>query len=70
MRISEVADVKITAISGQGGEQVTINNHPLCIGPGFEAVSARSDHLRHTDHGYEGELSGENGFFSPFSYDG
>jgi hypothetical protein len=70
MRIGEVADVKIMAIAGQGGEQVTINNHPLCIGPGFEAVAARSEHLRYTDHGYEWELSGKNGIFSPFSYKG
>ena len=70
MRIGEVADVKIMAIAGQGGEQVTINNHPLCIAPGFEAVAARSEHLRYTDHGYEWELSGKNGIFSPFSYQG
>lgn len=68
LRIGEVAEVKILAMSGQGGEQVTVNNHPLCIGPGFEAVAARSEHLRYSDHGYEWELSEKNGFFSPFSY--
>jgi hypothetical protein len=70
LRIGEVADVKIMAIAGQGGEQVTITNHPLCIGPGYDAVAARSEHLRYTDHGYEWELSGKNGFFSPFTYEG
>ncbi len=70
LRIGDMADVKITAITGQGGEQVTINNHPLCIGPGFDAVVARSEHLRYTDHGYEWDLSDKNGFFSPFVYEG
>jgi len=36
----------------------------------YEAVAARSDHLKFTDHGYEWELSGGNGFFSPFDYEG
>ena len=70
MRIGDVADVKIAAMAGQGGAQVTIANHPLAIAPGYEAVAARADHLRYTDHGYEWELSGTNGMFSPFAYEG
>lgn len=70
MRIGEVADVKITAMAGVGGAQVTISNHPLCIAPGYDAVAARSDHLRMNDHGLSWELSGKNGFFSPFAYQG
>lgn len=68
MRIGEVADVRIAAMAGQGGEQVTIANHPLAVSPGFELVAARADHLRYTDHGYDWELSNRNGYFSPFSY--
>ena len=70
LRIGEIADVKITAMAGQGGEQITVTNHPLCIGPGFDAVVARSEHLRYNDHGYEWDLSDKNGFFSPFAYQG
>ncbi|HZJ27697.1 MAG TPA: DUF1326 domain-containing protein [Acidimicrobiia bacterium] len=70
MRIGDVADVKITAMEGQGGAQVTIANHPLAVAPGQEVVAARADHLRFTDHGYEWELSESNGFFSPFKYEG
>ncbi len=70
MRVGEVADVKITAMAGQGGAQVTIANHPLAITPGQELVAARAEHLRFTDHGYEWELSDSNGFFSPFAYNG
>jgi hypothetical protein len=68
MRIGKVADVRITAMAGQGGAQVTIANHPLAVSPGFALVAARSDHLRYNDHGYEWEMSDRNGFFSPFSY--
>lgn len=70
IRVGEVADVKITAMAGQGGAQVTIANHPLAVAPGHEVVAARADHLRFTDHGYEWDLSESNGFFSPFKYKG
>lgn len=71
LRIGEVADVKVTALAtGQGGEPITISNHPLAIAPGYEAVAGRSDHLRYTDHGYEWELSGRSCLMSPFSYEG
>lgn len=68
LRIGEVADVKIAAMAGQGEAQVTIDNHPLAVAPGQQLVAAKTEHLRFTDHGYEWELSGTNGFFSPFAY--
>ncbi|MEO9200048.1 MAG: DUF1326 domain-containing protein [Antricoccus sp.] len=70
MRVGEVVDVKIAAIAGQGGEPVTIANHPLAIAPGEQLTVSRAEHLRYTDHGYEWELSESNGFFSPFAYSG
>lgn len=71
LRIGEVADVKVTALAtGQGGEQITVKNHPLAIAPGYEAVAARTDHVRYSDHGYEWELTGTNGLISPFTYEG
>lgn len=70
IRVGEVIDVRVVAMAGQGGGQVTIANHPLAVAPGHPIVTARSEHLRFTDHGYEWELSGTNGFFSPFDYEG
>lgn len=70
MRVGEVADVKIHAMAGQGGAQVTIANHPLAVAPGQQLVASKVDHLRFNDHGYEWELSETNGFFSPFVYQG
>lgn len=68
--VGDVADVKLTAIEGQGGAQVLISNHPLAVAPGNQIVTARSDHFTYGDHGYEWELSGKNGFISPFQYQG
>ncbi len=70
MSVGEVAEVRITAREGQGGEQITISNHPLAVAPGQVLVAAETEHLRFTDHGYEWELSGSNGFYSPFAYNG
>ncbi len=70
LTIGDVADIKVTALAGQGGNQITIDNHPLCVAPGHAAVAGRSDHLRYTDHGYEWSLSDKNGFFSSFDYEG
>ena len=70
IQIGDVANVKISAMAGQGGSQVTVANHPLAVSPGFELVACRSDTLEFEDHGYKWELSGTNGFFSPFAYEG
>jgi hypothetical protein len=69
-RVGDVADGKIEAVEGQGGAQVKVTNHPLAVSPGNDAVVARSEHFRYADHGFEWELSGRNGFFSPFQYAG
>jgi len=68
MTIGGVADVAIAAIPGQGGEQITIENHPLVIAPGFPAVACRSEHLTYDDHGFDWKLEEKNGFFAPFEY--
>ncbi len=68
MTVGEAVDVKVTAMAGQAGASVTIDNHPLAIAPSNTAVVARSEHLRVTGHGFEWELSDRNGLFSPFTY--
>ncbi len=70
LKISDVAEADIEAIEGQGGADVTIDGHPLCISPGYKAVVAKSGKLKYQDHGLRLEVSGKNGFFSPFSYQG
>lgn len=68
MKVGDVAEVEIEAIEGQGGGDVIVSGHPLCIVPGAPAVTARSKKLNYQDHGYTWEFSGKNGFYSPFTY--
>lgn len=68
MTIAGVADVAITAIEGQGGGDVTVEGHPLCISPGFPAVVARSEKLTYDDHGMKWNLAEKNGLYAPFEY--
>jgi hypothetical protein len=68
MTIAGVADVAIAAVAGQGDAEITVDNHPLAIAPGFAAVLARSEHLTYNDHGMNWDLAEKNGFYSPFEY--
>lgn len=68
--VGDVAEAEIEAMSGQGGAEITIANHPLCIAPGYPAVAARSKKHRYKDYGLHWEISEKNGFFSPFTYQG
>lgn len=70
LKIAEVAEAEIEAIEGQSGADVTIDNHPLCIAPGYKAVVAKSKTLRYRDYNLHWEITGKNGFYSPFSYQG
>ena len=63
-RTLKIADVG----EGQGGGEVAIEGHPFCIAPGYKAVVAKSGKLSYRDHGLHWEISGKNGYFSPFSY--
>jgi hypothetical protein len=68
LKISNLADIEIEAIEGQGGAEVTIENHPLCIAPGYPAVVAKSKKLNFKDYNLDLEISGKNGFYSSFTY--
>ena len=68
--IADIAEAEIQALAGQGDADITINNHPLCIAPGYPAVVAKSTRLSYRDHGLEWELSEKTGFYSPFRYEG
>ncbi len=68
LKIENIADVEIEAIEGQGGSDVQIESHPLCIAPGYPAVVAKSKKLNFKDYDFNLEISGKNGFYSPFNY--
>jgi hypothetical protein len=68
LRIPDVAEAEIEALPGQGGADVNIANHPLCIAPGQTAVVAKSKRASYSDHGLQLEVSEKTGFYSPFAY--
>lgn len=70
LQIDGIAEAEIAALTGQNGADITIGNSPLCIAPGYPSVVGKSEKLSYHDHGLQWELSGKNGFYSPFSYQG
>jgi hypothetical protein len=68
LSIPQVAQMEIEALTGQGGEEVTLSNVPFTPVPGFPAVVCRSRRLSFHDHGFNLEISKKNGFYSPFRY--
>lgn len=71
LKIEGVAEAEIEALAtGQGGDDITVENHPLCIAPGYKAVVSQSKQLSYHDHGMDWEFSGKNGLYSPFTYQG
>ncbi len=70
LKIPQVAEMEIEAIAGQGGADVTINNHPFTAIPGEIAVVAKSNQASYNDYGLKWEFSEKNGYYSPFKYTG
>ncbi len=70
LRIGKGAGAEIHAIEGQGGNDVTIRDHPLAVAPGETLVVAKSNTLRHQAHGIDLDLSERTAFYSPFAYAG
>jgi hypothetical protein len=70
LSIPNIVSAAIEAIDGQGGGDVTIRGHPLCVAPGEPAVVARSTRLDYTDHQMTWSISDCNGFYAPFAYQG
>ena len=68
LRIEHIASAEIEAVAGADGGETTIQNHPLCVAPGFPAVVARSKQASFHDFGLNLEVSEKNGIYSPFSY--
>jgi len=68
MRIEAVGQMEIEAMRGQGGGTVLVSGNPVAVVPATPAVVAPSRILSYRDHGLSWELSGRNGFFSPFTY--
>ena len=68
LSIPGIAESEIAALLGQGGAEVTVNNHPFTVVPGFPAVVSKSTSVTYRDHGFNWQISEKNGFYSPFTY--
>lgn len=68
LHIPKIADAEIEALQGQGGALVTVENHPFTPVPGHPAVVSTSKRMSFNDHGISVDISGKNGFYSPFAY--
>jgi len=70
LKIGNVGETEVEAIQDPNGADVTINNAPLGVVPGYPSVVAKSKKFSYKDYGLECEISGKNGFYSPFTYQG
>jgi len=70
LKVGDVAEMEVESVQDQGGADVSINNAPLGLAPGFPIVVAKSKKLSYKDHGLQWEISDKNGFYSPFAYEG
>jgi hypothetical protein len=68
LSIPGIAESEIAALPGQGGADVTLNNHPFTAVPGYPAVVGKSTKVTYKDHGLDWQISDKNGFYSPFAY--
>jgi len=68
LKIADMAEVEIEGIQDQNGADVSINNPPLGVAPGYTLNVAKSKNLNYKDYDLQWEFSGTNGFYSAFTY--
>lgn len=66
--IGNFADAAIEGMAGQGGRPVEIHNVPFTAVPDVPLVAAKSTRYRFDDYGFSIDISGRNGYYSPFTY--
>ena len=70
LTIKGIAQMEIQGLDGIDGADITIINNPLAAVPDEPTVVAKSKSFTYQDHGMEWNLSGKNGYYSPFIYKG
>jgi hypothetical protein len=69
VRIPGIAAAEIEGLDGQGGAEVSVDNVPFTVVPAHPLVVSKSKTASYDDHGIKLDVSGKNGFYSPFSYE-
>ncbi len=67
VRIGNVAEADIEALQGQGGRPVEVHNVPFTVVPDEPLVVAKASRYRYDDYGITVDISGRNGYYSPFA---
>ena len=70
LTIKGIAQMEIQGLDGTDGADITIINNALAAVPDEPTVVAKSKSFTYHDHGMEWNLSGKNGYYSPFTYKG
>ncbi len=70
LSISGLAEMDVEGVSGQDGHEATITGMPFCVAPGIASIVAKSKHVSFDDYGWRWEITGKNGFYSRFVYQG
>ena len=69
VRVPTILDMEIEGVQGmQPDQEARIVNPSLGVTPGFDLIVAKSTKLTYTDHGFDWDNTGKNGFYSRFSY--
>jgi hypothetical protein len=71
LKISDIVESEIEALSGKDGSDITlVNGHPAAGAPSLATTLAKSKKLSYHDHGWQWEISEKSGYFGPFVYEG
>lgn len=68
LRIPGVGEAEMEAINGENDNEVTVQNHPLAVCPGFPHVVNETRKLDYKDYGHEQSVSGTSGLSASFAY--
>ena len=68
LHIEGVGSIKMDAVEGEDGGDVTVDNHPLAVAPGFPIIVHKSEKLEYNDHVKGWEQCGTVGLAAQFCY--
>ncbi len=68
VRVGDIAEADIEALTGQGDQLVEVHNVPFTVVPDEPLVVAKASRYRYDDYGISIDISDRNGYYSPFAY--
>ena len=68
VRIGNVAEADVEAVTGQGDRPVEVRNVPFTLVPDVPMVLSKSSRCRYDDFGHSIDVSERNGYYAPFAY--